>query len=88
MKVAKKSPRRALATSPRRATLTLTAEVYRKIDQLRGGQPRSAWIQRLVENEEQRRERERLAQTLSKEYTAAIARETLALNQEFPIHDK
>jgi predicted RNA-binding protein YlxR (DUF448 family) len=88
MKVAKKSPRRVLAASPRRATLTLTAEIYGKIDQLRGGQSRSAWVQRLVENEEQRRERERLAQKLNEEYTAAVARETLALNQEFPIHEK
>jgi predicted CopG family antitoxin len=77
-----------LAASPRRATLTVTAEIYGKIDQLRGEQSRSAWLQRLVENEEQRRERARLAQQLNEEYTAAVARETLALNREFPIHDK
>lgn len=88
MKVAKKSPPKVLRASPRRATLTLTAEIYGKIDQLRGGQSRSAWVQRLVENEEQRRERDHLAQKLNEEYTATVARETLALNQEFPIHEK
>jgi predicted RNA-binding protein YlxR (DUF448 family) len=88
MKVANKSLCRAPSTSPRRATLTLTAETYGKIDQLRGTQSRSAWIQRLVENEEQRRERERFAQKLKEEYTTAVVRETLALNREFPIHDK
>jgi hypothetical protein len=83
MKVAKKSP-----STSSRATLTLAAETYAKIDQLRGEQSRSAWVQRLVESEEQRRDRERLAQKLSQEYTAAVARETLALNREFPVHEK
>jgi predicted CopG family antitoxin len=88
MKVAKKSPRRSTMASPRRATLTLTAETYDKIDQLRGEQSRSAWIRRLVENEAQRRERDQFAQRLKEEYTTPVVRETLALNREFPIHEK
>lgn len=88
MKVAKKSPRRASEAPPRRATLTLPVETYGKIDRLRGEKSRSAWIQRLIETEEERRERELLRQTLNEEYSAAVVRETLALNEEFPIHDK
>jgi hypothetical protein len=89
MKVAKKSPRSSRAESPRRrATLTLPGETYSKIDELRGSQSRSAWLQRLVEREEQRRERERFAQTLRQQYTAEVRRETLALNKQFPIHEK
>ncbi len=88
MKVAKKSPRRSPIPPQRRATLTLSGDTYRKIDQLRGEQPRSAWIQRLVEREEQHHERERLAQTLRDQYTPAVTRETLALNKEFPVHEK
>ena len=89
MKVAKKSPQGVRRESPRRrATLTLPGETYSKIDELRGDQSRSAWLQRLVEREEQRRERERLAQTLRQQYTAEVRRETLTLNKQFPIHEK
>lgn len=89
MKVAKKSPRSGRTASPRgRATLTLPGETYSKIDELRGDQSRSAWLQRLVEREEQRRERERFAQTLREQYTAEVRRETLALHKQFPIHEK
>ncbi len=87
MKVAKKSPGPAPKASSR-ATLTLAAETYAKIDQLRGTQSRSSWVQGLVESEEGRRGREQLAQVLNQEYTAAVSRETLALNQEFPIHEE
>jgi predicted CopG family antitoxin len=87
MKVAKKSPRRSLGTA-RRATLTLSGEVYRKIDELRGAQSRSAWVQRLIEREEQHHEREHLAQILREQYTAAVNQETLALNKQFPVHEK
>ena len=88
MKVAKKSPRRSPGATPRRATLTLSGETYCKIDGLRGEQSRSAWIHQLVEREEQRHERERFAQKLREQYTAAVTRETLALNKEFPVHEK
>lgn len=87
MKVAKKSPaKRAVAYD--RATLTLTGDVYRKIDALRGSQARSAWVQELVEREERRRARDQFAETLRAQYTEKVCRETLALNDQFPVHDR
>ena len=90
MKVAKKSPRKRLSASvtPRRATLTLSMESYRKIEALRGDEPRATWVQRLIESEEARRERAQFAQRLRDEYTPTVCRETLAINGEFPIHDE
>jgi|GEM_PF-962418 len=86
MKVVKKSPKKP---SPvlRRATLTLSMEIYRKIDALRGDEPRSVWVQTLVEREEARRERERFATALREQYTEDVCRQTLAINDEYPIHD-
>jgi predicted RNA-binding protein YlxR (DUF448 family) len=88
MKVAKKSPRRAPVGSPNRATLTLSKDTYRKIDLLRGDRPRSAWVHSLVEREEERMQRKRFAQALRDQYTPAVVRETLALNDAFPIHEQ
>lgn len=88
MKVAKKSPGKRLTSSTRqRATLTLSIEAYRKIDALRGDEPRATWVQRLIECEEARRERAHFAQLLRDEYTPRVCRETLAINDEFPIHE-
>lgn len=87
MKVAVKSPRRSPVAPLRRATLTLSGETYRKIDELRGEVPRSVWLHKLVEREGQRREREHFAQILRDQYTAAVVQETLTLNEEFPIHE-
>jgi predicted RNA-binding protein YlxR (DUF448 family) len=84
MKVAGKS-RKKRRPSSTRATLTLSLEVYRKIDQLRGAEARSAWVQGLVEREEQQRERDRLAQALRAQYTTEVCLETLAVNDEFPV---
>jgi len=87
MKVAKKSPRKRLGSARSRATLTLSMETYRKIDALRGDESRSAWVQRLIDREEARRERAQFAQQLRSEYTPRVCRETLAINEEFPIHE-
>ena len=82
MKVAKKSP-----PASSRATLTLAAETYAKIDQLRGEKSRSAWIQQVVAREEKRRDREELLQRIKEEHTPEVVRETLRINDEFPIHE-
>jgi hypothetical protein len=87
MKVASKSPSQSPSPSQGRATLTLSGETYRKIDLLRGEQSRSAWIQSLVEREDERKEREQLALTLQQQYTPAVTAETLAVNDEFPVHE-
>ena len=88
MKVATKSPGRRLAASPSRATLTLDIETYRKIDALRGEAPRSAWVQALVLEEEKRREREAFIERVRQQYTPKVCRETLAINAEYPIHER
>ncbi|CAN5127781.1 hypothetical protein BH20VER2_BH20VER2_18990 [soil metagenome] len=87
MKVASKSPRKSPPSPAGRATVTLSAETYRKVDELRGEHSRSAWIQRLVDREEERRARDELAEVLREQYTPAVAAETLVVNEEFPIHD-
>lgn len=87
MKVAKKSPRKRLAASRSRATLTLDIETYRKIDALRDGATRAAWVQGLIRAEEDRRERESFLERVRRQYTPEVCRETLAINDEYPIHE-
>lgn len=87
MKVATKTPSSRRAATPDRATLTLSGETYRKLDALRGDQSRSAWVTQLIAREGERCERERFAQSLHGHYTPKVCRETLALNDEFPIHE-
>lgn len=87
MKVAKKSLHKRLATAPARATLTLSVETYRKIDALRAGESRSAWVQQIIDREEARLERQRLVETLREQYTPAVCRQTLVINEEFPVHE-
>ena len=86
VKVAKKSPPKRLTGSRKRATLTLSAETYQKIENLRGSDSRSAWVQQLIDKEESRMERERLNERLRKEYTPEVCRQTLAINDELPIY--
>ena len=87
MKVAHKISGKRPVAAPTRATLTLSAETYGKIDALRGEQSRSAWVQGLVDREEQRLERQRLVQLVREQYTPAVCRETLAVNDAFPVHE-
>jgi len=88
VKVAAKSSRKKAPAASARATLTLTSETYAKIDRLRGAESRSAWVKDLIDREEARRERLGLAELLSAQYTAAVCRETLAVNAEFPVHEE
>lgn len=87
MKVAAKSPRKR-RTASGRATLTLSAESYRKIDELRGDKARSVWVQDLIEGEERARARRLFAETLAEQYTPEVCRETLEVHDEFPVHEK
>ena len=87
MKVAKKSPPKRLTATHRRATLTLNAATYERIEALRGSESRSAWVQRLVEKEEARLERERFLEKLRQQYTPEVCRQTLAINDEYPVHE-
>jgi hypothetical protein len=86
MKVARKSPAGSKAAA-NRSTLTVDAETYRRIDTLRDGESRSAWIQGLVRREEERIERQKFIERARAEYTPEVCRQTLKLNDEFPIHE-
>ncbi|MEQ1858591.1 MAG: hypothetical protein ABMA13_01495 [Chthoniobacteraceae bacterium] len=83
MKVAKKSPRSRL---PGRNTLTLPADTYRAIDELRGELPRSSYIQSLIEREQRRRDRAEFLERVNAEYTPEVCAETLRVNAQYPIH--
>ncbi len=87
MKVAGKTLRKRSTAAPSRATLTLNAETYTKIDKLRGDASRSAWVQELIDQEEERRDREQFVALVREQYTPAVCRQTLALNDEFPVHE-
>ena len=88
MKVATTSPKKRRTAPPVRATLTLDIETYRKIDVLRGDATRSAWVQGLVEAEKVRQEREAFIERVRQQYTPEVCRETLRINDEYPIHEK
>lgn len=87
MKVAGKTLRKRPSAAPARATLTLSAECYAKIDRLRGDASRSAWVQELIDREEERRNREKFVALVLEQYTPAVCRQTLALNDAFPVHE-
>ena len=87
MKVAKKSPAKRRSAPPLRATLTLDIATYRKIDTLRGDATRAAWVQELIEAEKARREREAFIAAVNASYTPEVCRETLRINDDYPIHE-
>lgn len=81
MKVASKSPQN-------RRTLTLAPGAVILLDRLRGGMPKSVFLERLLESEQRRREQESFYEAANAAYTPAICEETLKINEEFPVHDK
>jgi hypothetical protein len=80
MKVAKKSPMR-------RRTLTLPLAAFPLLDRLRGQTSRSAYLEELLEREHDRVEQERFHVKVNAAYTAEVCKETLRVNEEFPIHE-
>jgi hypothetical protein len=83
MKVAKKSPKRRLV---KRATLTLPAEGYRAVDELRGDLSRSSYLHSLLEREKARRQREAFVIRVNAQCTEAFCREAVRLNARLPVH--
>jgi len=83
MKVAKKSPENRSIAVPARITLTLPIETYRLIDELRGNEPRSVFLESLVQQERERRERDRWLAKGRAQYTPEVCRRTLELNAMF-----
>ena len=81
MKVAKKSP-------VRRRTLTLPLAAFPILDRLRGETSRSAYVGGLLEREHDRVEQERFYAEVNAAYTAEVCKETLQVNEEFPIHEE
>ena len=85
MKVAKKSPKRRPA---KRATLTLPAQGYRAVDELRGDLSRSAYLHSLLEREKARRQREAFVARANAQCTEAFCREAIGLNARLPVHGR
>lgn len=81
MKVAKKSPKNL------RRTLTLNEASAKLIDKLRGDKPKSVFIGELLDAEARKRERTKFYAAAAAAYTPEVARETLALNAQFPISE-
>ena len=77
MKIAKKSPQS-------RQTLTLSRLAFDILDMLRGGLPKSVFVQELLEKEKLRREREVFYRDAVAAYTPDVCRETLELNEATP----
>ena len=82
MKVAKKSPKNI------RRTLTLNKSSVRLIEKLRGDKPKSVFIGELIEAEARRRQQKEFYAAAAAAYTPKVAKETLKLNEEFPISEK
>ena len=78
MIVASKSPKS-------RQTLTLTRSAFGVLDSLRGGMPKSVFVEELLSKEKRRREREAFYRTAVASYTPDVRVETLKLNEELPI---
>jgi len=81
MKVAKKSPK-----NPRR-TLTLNEASIKLVEKLRGKKPKSVFISELLEAEARRLEKSKFYAAAAAAYTPEVARETLAINAQFPISE-
>lgn len=81
MKVAKKSPK-----SPRR-TLTLNEASTKLVEELRGKKPKSVFIGELLDAEAKRRAERKFYAAAAAAYTPEVARETLAINAQFPISE-
>lgn len=81
MKVAEKSPKIA------RRTLTLNEASTKLVEELRGSKPKSVFIGELLNAEARRRAKQKFYESAAAAYTPEIARETLALNAQFPISE-
>jgi hypothetical protein len=80
-----------VVSSPHRRTLTLNSDTYGKIDALRGGLARSAYVEKLVGADQARVEREKFIRQVNAYYTEEVKRETLKIldemDREFPIEE-
>lgn len=79
LKVAKKSPRRG--------TLTLSGEALLLLDRMRGGSPKSTFVESLLKKEAVLRERSAFYEEANRAYTSKVCEETLRIHEEFPIDE-
>ena len=74
-------------------TLRLPASVLQWIESVRGGTDRSEYIiqlleQRMEQNRRESKERERWLAQGRRQYSEEVCRQTLQINDEFPIHEE
>ena len=79
LKVAKKSPKRG--------TLTLSGEALLLLDRMRGGNPKSTFVESLLKKEAGFRERSAFYEEANRAYTSKVCEETLRIHEEFPIDE-
>ncbi len=79
LKVAKKSPKRG--------TLTLSREAILLLDRMRGGNPKSIFVESLLKKEAGLRERSAFYEEANRAYTPKVCEETLRIHEEFPIDE-
>jgi hypothetical protein len=82
MKVAKKS------SGNLRKTLTLNESSVMLVEELRDGKPKSVFIGELLDAESRRRQQKEFYAAATAAYTPEVAKETLRLNEQFPISEK
>ncbi|MEP2776819.1 MAG: hypothetical protein ABJQ29_11535 [Luteolibacter sp.] len=82
MKVAKKSSENL------RRTITLNESSVRLVEKLRGKKTKSAFIAELLDDEARRRQQKEFYTAAIAAYTPEVAKETLRLNEEYPISEK
>ena len=79
LKVAKKSPTRG--------TLTLSGGALLLLNRMRGGSPKSTYVEKLLREEAGRRERAAFYEEANQAYTSRVCEQTLRIHEAFPIHE-
>jgi hypothetical protein len=88
MKAAKPSPPKRRASRVKRAALSLDHETCRAIDALRGHMSRAEWVRTLILREaNEHQERRAFIELVRQQYTPEVCRQTLQVNDEYPIHE-
>jgi hypothetical protein len=73
--------------SPNRGTLTLSGEALRLLEQMRGKNPKSTYVEKLLRDEAGRLERSAFYEEANQAYTSRVCEETLKVHQDFPVHE-
>ncbi len=79
LKIAKKSPSRG--------TITLGWVALELLEKMRGDSPKSTFVEELLREEAERRERAVFYEEANQAYTTKVCEETLRVHGEFPVDE-